>query len=122
MGENTTDGTVSVLLGVAGSALRARVRAVDAAAVERALTAVQDQATATVDLICATSTIRPVGEHAEGNLEIETTGSVSRRALRRISILTGRGMARLGYRLDREVVVGSGQVVSVYTRNRRVRA
>lgn len=116
------DGTVSVMISSSGSALRARVRAGDAVTVDRALAAVRDDAAAMIEPVCATTAIRPAGQGAEGDLEIETSGSVSRRALRRISVQTECSMRRLGYMLDREVICDGGQIVSVYARARRHRA
>ena len=76
-----TEGTVSVMLSAAGSALRARVRAGDAAVVERALAVVRDDAAAIIESVCATSTIRPAGQGVEGSFVLEAADPVSRRGL-----------------------------------------
>jgi hypothetical protein len=110
------------MLSAAGSALRARVRASDAAVVERALATVRDDVATEFDPVVAISRIRSGDGGTEGEIEVETSEPVSRRGLRRITARTEGNMRRLGYTLDRQVVADGGQVVSVYIRHRRTQA
>lgn len=115
-------GTVSVLLSSTGSALRAKVAAAEVVEVERVLAVVRDNAGTALDPLRAVSAARPAGQGAEGEINVETSAPVGRRGLKRLAVQTGRGMRRLGYRLDRELVADGGQVISVYTRHLRVRS
>jgi hypothetical protein len=114
--------SVSVLLMISGSALRARIRTTDMTTAERALTIVRNDAATALDPLYATSAIQQVGEKVEAELEFDSVAAVSRRGLRRIASLNAKSLRRLGYTLQRETVAAGGQLVSVYSRCHRGRA